>query len=217
MTLRPTRKFSAARTRQAQKFIRKGGRPKAKALIVSAGNNANEYLARHIAELGYTRPTIVASGGEARRRMDTNDYEVIIINTPLPDEFGHELGTDAVQKTDAGVILLAKTGTAEQIADKLQDFGVLVLGKPFTAIQFRQAVQIAASNYKRLAVLRTENAKLLDKIAQLRLVDRAKCYLIEKKGMTETEAHRLIEKGAMDTRRSRGEVAQEILEAEEEE
>ena len=26
----------------------------AKALIVSAGNNANEYLARHIGELGYT-------------------------------------------------------------------------------------------------------------------------------------------------------------------
>ena len=85
----------------------------AKALIVSAGNNANEYLARHIGELGYTRPTIVASGGEARRRMDTNDFEVVIINTPLPDEFGHELGTDAVEKTDAGVILLAKTGTAE--------------------------------------------------------------------------------------------------------
>ena len=182
----------------------------AKALIVSAGNNANEYLARHIGELGYTRPTIVASGGEARRRMDTNDFEVVIINTPLPDEFGHELGTDAVEKTDAGVILLAKTGTAEQIADKLQDFGVLVLAKPFTGPQFRQAVQIAASSYKRLAVLRTENAKL-------RLVDRAKCYLIEKKGYTETDAHRLIEKRAMDTRMSRGEVAQEILEEEEEE
>jgi len=110
----------------------------AKALIVSAGNNANEYLARHIGELGYTRPTIVASGGEARRRMDTNDFEVVIINTPLPDEFGHELGTDAVEKTDAGVILLAKTGTAEQIADKLQDFGVLVLAKPFTGAQFQQ-------------------------------------------------------------------------------
>ena len=122
-----------------------------------------------------------------------------------------------VEKTDAGVILLAKTGTAEQIADKLQDFGVLVLAKPFTGAQFRQAVQIAASSYKRLAVLRTENAKLLDKIAQLRLVDRAKCYLIEKKGYTETDAHRLIEKRAMDTRMSRGEVAQEILDEEDEE
>ena len=38
------------------------------ALIASAGNNANEYLAKHVAELGYLRPTIVASGGEARRR-----------------------------------------------------------------------------------------------------------------------------------------------------
>ena len=188
-----------------------------KALIVSAGNNANEYLAKHMAELGYTRPVMAASGGEARRQMDAKDFEVVIINTPLPDEFGHELGTDAVTKTDAGVILLTKTATADQIADKLQAFGVLVLGKPFTGAQFRQAVQLAASNYKRLALLRAENAKLLDKIAQLRLVDRAKCYLIEKKQYTETEAHRLIEKLAMDTRRSRGDVAREILDEEEEE
>ena len=38
------------------------------ALIASAGVNANEYLAKHIADLGYPRPVIVASGGEARRR-----------------------------------------------------------------------------------------------------------------------------------------------------
>ena len=157
-----------------------------RALIVSAGNNANEYLARHMADLGYTRPAMAASGGEARRQMDAKDFEVIVINTPLPDEFGHELGTDAVTKTDAGVLLLTKTATADQIADKLQEFGVLVLGKPFTG-------------------------------AQLRLVDRAKCYLIEKKHYTETEAHRLIEKMAMDTRRPRGEIAQEILEEDDEE
>lgn len=187
----------------------------AKALIVSAGANANEYLARHMTELGYPRPVIVPSGGEARRQMDGKEFEVIVINTPLPDEFGHELGVDAVQKTDAGVILLAKTLTADQIAGRLQDYGVLVLGKPFGAPQFRQAVQIAASNYRRLAVLRAENARLLDKIAQLRLVDRAKCFLIERRGMTEADAHRLIEKTAMDTRRSRGEVARELLEQEE--
>ena len=188
-----------------------------RALIVSAGASSNEYISARLTELGYARPIIVPSAAEARRRMLESDFELIVVNAPLPDEFGHELCADAVEKTDAGVILLAKTGTAEQIADKLQDFGVLVLAKPFTGAQFRQAVQIAASSYKRLAVLRTENAKLLDKIAQLRLVDRAKCYLIEKKGYTETDAHRLIEKRAMDTRMSRGEVAQEILEEEEEE
>ena len=184
----------------------------ANALIVSAGNNANEYLARHMAELGYTRPAIVPSGSEARRLLDARAVEVVVINTPLPDEFGHELGVDAVAKTDAGVMLLTKADTADQIADRLQACGVMVLGKPFSAPQFRQAVQMAAATCQRLALLRAENQKLLDKIAQLRLVDRAKCYLIEKKGYTETEAHRLIEKQAMDTRRSRGEVARELLE-----
>ena len=87
-----------------------------------------------------------------------------------------------------------------------------MLGKPFSAPQFRQAMQIAASCYRRLDILRAENARLTEKIAQLRLVDRAKCYLIEHKGCTEADAHRLIEKQAMDTRRSRGEVAREILE-----
>lgn len=184
------------------------------ALIVSAGNNANEYLARHIAEAGYVRPTIVASGGEARRKLGEKEFEIVIINTPLPDEFGHELGTYVVEKSHAGVMLLAKSGTADQISDTLQSHGVLVLSKPFSAVQFRQAVQIAASCYHRLEVLRTENERLQDKITQLRLVDRAKCFLIERRGLTEMEAHRLIEKQAMDTRRSRGEVAERILESE---
>ena len=67
----------------------------------------------------------------------------------------------------------------------------------------------------RLRGLRQENARLQEKIAQVRLVSRAKCCLIEREGMTEADAHRLIEKRAMDTRMSRGEVAQEILEDEE--
>lgn len=182
------------------------------ALIASAGKNANEYLAKHIADLGYTRPVMVASGGEARRQIGERDFEVVLINAPLPDEFGHELGVFAAEKSHAGVVLMTKTGTADEIAGRMQEYGVLVLGKPFTAVQFRQAVQIAASCYKRLDLLRAENAKLLDKIAQLRMVDRAKCYLIEKKGYTEADAHRLIEKRAMDTRTSRGAVAEAILE-----
>ena len=187
------------------------------ALIASAGTHSNEYLARHLAELGFPRPVMVASGGEARRRLDGRDFAVVVVNSPLPDEFGHELALHAVELTHAGVILLAKAGTAEQVADTLQGQGVLVLSKPFTALQFRQAVQMAASCSRRLALLLEENARLADKLAQLRLVDRAKCLLIERRGMTEADAHRLIEKQAMDTRATRGEVATALIEEMEEE
>ena len=185
----------------------------AKALIVSAGNNANEYLARHIGELGYTRPTIVASGGEARRRMDTNDFEVVIINTPLPDEFGHELCADAVEKTDAGVIFLAKAAAAEQLLTPLSEEGVLLVTKPFSNTFFLQAIHMAAASNHRLQLLRQENARMQEKIAQVRLVSHAKCCLVEREQMSEDAAHRYIEKRAMDTRRSRAEIAQEILDS----
>ena len=120
-----------------------------------------------------------------------------------------------MEKTNAGVLLLAKSGTADQIADKLLHYGVLVLAKPFPAVQFRQSVQLAAACCHRLDYLRQENERLTEKIAQIRLVDRAKCLLIERRGCTEAEAHRYIEKTAMDSRRDRADVAREILEQEE--
>lgn len=185
----------------------------ANALIVSAGSNANEYLARHMAELGYARPVIVPSGGEARRQMDGKEFEVIVINTPLPDEFGHELGVDAVQKTDAGVILLAKAAACDELLAPMNEQGVLVVAKPFSAALFLQAVHMAAASNHRLQQLRAENDRLQQKMAELRLTGRAKCLLVQHRGMTEAEAHRYLEKTAMDTRRSRAQVAQDVLDS----
>ena len=78
-----------------------------RALIVSAGANSNEYIAARLSEMGYSRPVIIPSGAEARRRMSESDFELIVVNAPLPDEFGHELCITAVEQTDAGVVFLS--------------------------------------------------------------------------------------------------------------
>ena len=182
------------------------------ALIVSAGASSNEYISARLAELGYTRPTIIPSGAEARRRMLESDFELIVVNAPLPDEFGHELCSSAVEKTDAGVVLLAKAA-AEQLLAPMSEQGVLLLSKPFSNTLFLQAIHLAAASNHRLQLLRQENARMQEKIAQVRLVSHAKCCLVEREQMSEDAAHRYIEKRAMDTRRSRAEIAQEILDS----
>ena len=53
---------------------------------------------------------------------------------------------------------------------------------------------------------------LKKRIEDIRVVDRAKCILISSMNMSEKEAHRYIEKRAMDMRISRRAVAEEILE-----
>ena len=88
----------------------------------------------------------------------------------------------------------------------------MLLSKPFSTTLFVQAMHMAAAGNHRLLRARQENARLQEKIAQVRLVSRAKCCLVEHEHMTEAEAHRYIEKQAMDTRRDRTEIAQEVLE-----
>ncbi len=184
-----------------------------RALIVSAGASSNEYISARLTELGYTRPLIVPSGAEARRRMLESDFELIVVNSPLPDEFGHELCATAVEKTDAGVVLLVKAAAAEQLLTPMSEQGVLLVSKPFSNTLFLQAIHMAAASNHRLQFLRQENNRMQEKLAQVRLVSRAKCCLIQHEQMTEMEAHRYIEKTAMDTRRDRTEVAQEILDS----
>lgn len=184
-----------------------------RALIVSAGASSNEYISARLAELGYTRPTIIPSGAEARRRMLESDFELIVVNAPLPDEFGHELCSSAVEKTDAGVVLLAKAAAAEQLLAPMSEQGVLLLSKPFSNTLFLQAIHLAAASNHRLQLLQQENARMQEKIAQVRLVSHAKYCLVEREQMSEDAAHRYIEKRAMDTRRSRAEIAQEILDS----
>ena len=113
----------------------------------------------------------------------------------------------------AGVIFLAKAAAAEQLLTPLSEEGVLLVTKPFSNTFFLQAIHMAAASNHRLLLLRQENQRMQEKLAQVRLVSRAKCCLIELGHMTEAEAHRYIEKKAMDTRRDRAEVAQEILDS----
>ena len=182
-------------------------------LVVSAAQKFNEAFAAMLPGSEYYPVRFVGNIAAARREMVNKTYDLVIINAPLPDEFGHELCMDAVASTDAGVVFLVKAAQAEQLLAPLNEQGVLLLSKPFSNTLFVQAMHMAAASNHRLQRLRQENARLQDKISQIRLVSRAKCCLVEHAHLTEAEAHRRIEKLAMDTRRDRTEIAQEILDS----
>ena len=61
------------------------------------------------------------------------------------------------------------------------------------------------------AVRYTAAERLEQKIQDIRTIDRAKCLLIQYSGMSEEQAHRYLEKQAMDRRMTRREVAEEVL------
>ena len=60
-------------------------------------------------------------------------------------------------------------------------------------------------------MLKQEKNKLIKQVEDIKKVDRAKCLLIQYNKMTEEQAHRYLEKQAMDLRISRRAVADKII------
>ena len=88
-----------------------------------------------------------------------------------------------------------------------QDFDLVVVGRKI----FRSALASAQSAQRRVERIQVENEKLKQKIEDIRVVYRAKCVLIAYLNLSEQDAHRFIEKQAMDSRSSKREVAEGIL------
>lgn len=182
-----------------------------RALIVSGSEKGLDAVEQLLKSAGYGKISSITSGNEARRLIDTAEFELVVINTPLSDEFGHELSIMVAESSTAGILLICKNDIADDVSEKVGDFGVCVVPKPLNRLIFHQSLKLVQATRSRMLGLKKENVKLLTKIDEMRLINRAKCTLMQYLKFTEPQAHRYIEKQAMDGRQTRREIALRIL------
>ncbi len=180
-------------------------------LIVSASEKSSDALARILRRYAINNIDFASGGAETRRAVLRVGYALIIINAPLKDEQGNDLAADMIRGTRSSVILIAKNDIADVLASKVEGDGVFVVPKPLQQRQFWSAVRLGLAFSARIAEIDKKMAKQEKKYEELRIISRAKCVLIERERMTEKEAHRFIEKQAMDKRESRANIAAGIL------
>lgn len=153
----------------------------------------------------------VKNVGAAKRMLAERSYDYVIISSPLSDDSGVEFATETSLSHNSLVLLLISGDLYEEIYDKVSRQGVFTIAKPLN----RQTFELAL---KWLAVVRMRSQKseektltLEEKMAEIRIVNRAKLLLISEQNMDEDEAHRYINKQAMDRCRSKREIAEELI------
>ena len=139
------------------------------------------------------------------------NYDICIINTPLPDESGGELACKISEENGCQVLMLVKAELYEAVAENVEQNGVIVLSKPINRALFWSAIKLAQAAQARMQRIENQNKKLLQKIEDIKVIDRAKCVLVGYLNMSEVQAHRYIEKHAMDLRQTKREVAEDVL------
>ncbi len=151
------------------------------------------------------------SGAQGRRSMLEREYDLVIINAPLSDEFGENLALDLVQSTNAGIIFIVKNELEAELESRVSQYGVFTVSKPLSKTIFYKAIHLVEAMRNRMNGVRRENVKLQKKIDDIRIINRAKYILMEYLSMTEPQAHKYLERQAMDLRLTKIEVAKRLL------
>ena len=180
-------------------------------LIVTASDTFANSVMPLLPMTDYWPVTIVHSVSEARRRVADTEFDIVLINAPLPDDFGMRLAIDICTNSGAGVLMLVKNDLFNDIYAKVVGYGVITLSKPTNSQMVAQNLRILCATRERMRQMQARQATVEEKIEEIRLVNRAKWLLIECLSMTEPEAHRYIEKQSMDARISKREVAENII------
>lgn len=180
-------------------------------LIVSAADSFTSAFAGLLPESRYSPVDTVASVSTAKRVLSEKDFDFVIINAPLPDDSGARFAIDICTSKQTAVLLLVKNDIHAGIHDKVAEYGVFTLPKPTSKPTIIHALNWMESARERLRQFEKKSLSIEEKMAEIRLVNKAKWILISQLSMSEPEAHRYIEKQTMDRCISKKCIAEDII------
>lgn len=179
-------------------------------LIAGKTEEICESIAQLLIELDCDNISTFTSGAIIRG-VDISKFDSVIISTPLSDEFGLDLVADISNDAKNGIVVLAKREIADEVQKKIRFTGAFVLPRPFNKALLIQTIKLAEIAHIGMAKLEEENRQLTQQLSDMKIVNRAKSMLMQYLNLTEEQAHRHIQKQAMDLRKTQRAVAEDIL------
>lgn len=180
-------------------------------LTVSDGERFFSSLSSLLLENTFYPVVRAGDAAAAKRALLERDFDVVLVNGTKADDRASKLAVDVCTSKNGIALLFVKRESYAEIYSKVADFGVLVLPVPSSPQTVVQALDWARAMRERLRGYEKTAQTVSQKMEEIRAVNRAKWLLIEVLKMTEADAHRYIEKQAMDRCVSKLEVAKGII------
>lgn len=169
-------------------------------------------LVETLREEGYDVVAETGRGDEALRLVEEVRPDLAILDVRMPGLDGIEVAREIVANRSAGVLILTAFGQRELVERAAEAGAMAYLVKPWQRNDLVPAIEMALARHREVLALATENKDLTEQIEVRKLVDRAKGTLMDKHGLSESEAFRFVQTTAMGTRSSMRDVATLIIE-----
>ncbi len=153
-------------------------------LIVSAAEKVNNALLPFFRGGSFEPVTVVDTIAKAQRRLSDRDYDLVLINAPLPDDFGRKFAVDVCTESDSVAAIIVRSEMYDEISTSMTPKGVMVVMRPLEEDRIGELIGVMCSFRERLKKVRKKTMSLEDKMEEIRLVNRAKWALIKACHMT---------------------------------
>jgi response regulator NasT len=179
-----------------------------KSLIVSCKDETTAAIHSSLVTAGVLAEDISVSSGD---NYNSADFDLVVFNLPLEGRFGLEEAAQTAQNEEAFVVVAATAKNIDKIIEKIGNMPVFLIAKPFTAAGLSLMLRNVVSGVTKTLAMRERLSKAEEKVNEIKLIDRAKFVLAEYLKLTAAEAHRYIQKNALDRRVKQVEIAKDIL------
>ncbi|MCR5207080.1 MAG: ANTAR domain-containing protein [Eubacterium sp.] len=180
-------------------------------LVVSSAENFHNAMSAMLPEVSFQPIVSVPTVSAAQRATAERSFDFVIINAPLKDDLGMRFAIDCSTAHNSLVLFLISNEIHGDVYEKVASHGVFTLPKPMNKQTMDNALRWLLTAKRKLTGFEKKTTKIEDKMEEIRLVNKAKWLLISNEGLLEPEAHRYLEKEAMDRCITKKAVAREII------
>lgn len=148
---------------------------------------------------------------EAERKLAQLDPALVVWQCDAPGLPALRQCVRLAEGSEAVFLLLVRPGTYEAVWQFVQAAGICVMSWPAPQEVFRQTLRNLLLLKKSLRAMQEKTDQLQSQLQDMKRIQKSKSLLMNQLGMSEADAHRWIEKAAMDRCVKKREIAETII------
>ena len=182
-------------------------------LVVDESPERADILREGLRRAGYEVSASLSSAGSLLAAIEQLEPDVIVIDTESPSRDVLEHLVVMTQHTPRPVVMFSNDSAPETIREAVRAGVSAYVVDGMDPDRIRAIIDVALAQFEDFQRLREELAEANLKLAERKLVERAKGLLMKSRSLDEETAYALLRKVAMDRKLRLGEVAQQLIDA----
>lgn len=188
-------------------------RDKLRVLLIDEHADRARVLAQTLERAGCVVVAQLVGAVDLHAALQASRPDMVIVDMDSPDRDTLEDMRRINAENPRPIVMFVEEEDAASIRSAVQAGVAAYVVKGANPERIRPVLDVACARFEEYQALRGELDRMRTTLADRKSVDRAKGILMTKRGMTEDEAYRTLQKMAMDQGKRLGEVARHVISA----